>query len=193
MRYFRRFRMEFNFAERDVPQPELPHGYRFAQWDPRDLDRHAVTKFECFRDELDSEIFPCLATVDGCRRLMLEIASQRTFLPDATWLICSEEEARNGRPSQLLDCGTIQGLANSREAGSVQNVGVVPEHRGLGLGRALILQALLGFREAGLRRVYLEATAENAPAVELYRSVGFRLIRTTFRQIPDSSATAKRP
>jgi len=189
MRYFRRFRMEFNFSEREVPPPELPPGYRFLAWEPQLLDRHAATKFECFRDELDSEIFPCLATWQGCRRLMLEIASQRSFLPQATWLICSEPGSVTGVPGRVLDCGTIQGLANSRDAGSVQNVGVVPGHRGFGLGKALILQALHGFQSAGLRRVYLEATAENAPAVELYRSVGFRLLRTTFRQIPDRQST----
>ena len=187
MRYFRRFRMEFNFSEREVPDPELPPGYRFVAWDPEHLDRHAVTKFGCFRSELDSLIFPSLSSLDGCRRLMLEIASQRTFLPQATWLICrTDEHSKAGS----VDCGTIQGLANGRDAGSVQNVGVSPDHRGLGLGRALVLQALAGFQSAGLRRVFLEATAENAPAVELYRSVRFRLIRTTFRQVPDQSPAA---
>ncbi len=185
MRYFRRFRMEFNFSEHDVPDPELPAGYRFVHWKPEDLDRHALTKFACFRDELDSQVFPSLSSLEGCRRLMLEIASQRTFLPQATWLICREDS-----DSEPVDCGTIQGLANGRDAGSVQNVGVCPDHRGLGLGRALVLQALIGFQAAGLRRVFLEATAENGPAVELYRSLGFRLIRTTFRQVPDQSPTA---
>jgi GNAT superfamily N-acetyltransferase len=186
MRYFRRFRMEFNFSEHDVPDPELPDGYRFVCWKPEDLDRHALTKFACFQNELDSQVFPSLSTLDGCRRLMLEIASQRTFLPQATWLICRHGEGSN---RESIDCGTIQGLANGRDAGSVQNVGVCPDHRGLGLGRALVLQSLIGFQAAGLRRVFLEATAENAPAVELYRSVGFRLIRTTFRQVPDQSPT----
>lgn len=186
MRYFRRFRMEFNFSEREVPDPELPPGYRFVAWEPEHLDRHAVTKFGCFRSELDSLVFPSLATLEGCRRLMLEIASQRTFLPQATWLICRTGDDPASGP---IDCGTIQGLANGRDAGSVQNVGVSPDYRGLGLGRALVLQSLLGFQAAGLRRVFLEATAENAPAVELYRSVGFRLIRTTFRQVPDRSPT----
>lgn len=179
--------MEFNFSEHDVPDPELPTGYRFVHWKREDLDRHAVTKFGCFHDELDSQVFPSLATLDGCRRLMLEIASQRTFLPEATWLICRNGDGPNDQP---VDCGTIQGLANGRDAGSVQNVGVCPAHRGLGLGRALVLQSLAGFQAAGLRRVFLEATAENAPAVELYRSVGFRLIRTTFRQVPDQSPAA---
>ena len=182
MRYFRRFRMEFNFSEHEVSDPVLPSGYHFVPWRAEDLDRHAVTKFACFESELDALVFPSLSTLDGCRRLMLEIASQRTFLPQATWLICRTVEGSNPAP---VDCGTIQGLANGRDAGSIQNVGICPDHRGLGLGRALVLQALAGFQQAGLRRVFLEATAENIPAVELYRSVGFRLIRTTFRQVPD--------
>ena len=75
MRYFRRFRMEFTFAERELPAPVLPAGYEFVPWDPLDLDRHSVVKYASFDNELDSLIFPSLATLDGCRRLMLEIAA----------------------------------------------------------------------------------------------------------------------
>ena len=54
--------------------------------------------------------------------------------------------------------------------GAIQNLGVVPAYRGMGLGRALVRQALDGFYQAGLRRAYLEVTAENSAAVQLYRS-----------------------
>ena len=54
--------------------------------------------------------------------------------------------------------------------GAIQNLGVVPEYRGQGLGRALVRQALEGFYQAGLRRAYLEVTAENSAAVRLYRT-----------------------
>jgi ribosomal protein S18 acetylase RimI-like enzyme len=179
MRYFRRFRMEFSFAERDVDEPVLPEGYEFLPWNPLDLERHSQAKFSSFDGEVDAQVFPCLSTLDGCRRLMLEISSQRSFLPAATWLI---HRNRQRGTETSIDCGIIQGLANSREAGSVQNVGVIRTERGIGLGRALLLKSLHGFREYGLRRVYLEATAENIRAVELYRSIGFRLIRTTYKQ-----------
>jgi ribosomal protein S18 acetylase RimI-like enzyme len=53
----------------------------------------------------------------------------------------------------------------------------------MGLGRALVLKSLHGFRRAGMQRVYLEVTAENTPAVELYRSIGFRLKRTMFKSV----------
>ena len=105
----------------------------------------------------------------------------RPFLPEATWLV--SRAAASGTVSPLVDCGTIQGIASGRDSGSIQNVGVTPESRGIGLGRALLVKALHGFRNFGVKRVYLEATAENAPAVELYRSIGFRLVRTTYKHM----------
>ena len=67
--------------------------------------------------------------------------------------------------------------------GAIQNLGVVPSYRGLGLGRALIRQALAGFRGAGVTRVYLEVTAENAQAIRLYREAGFRRSKTLYKAV----------
>ena len=86
-------------------------------------------------------------------------------------------------PPEMEDCATIQGLYQVGQTGSIQNVGVIPARRGLGLGRALVLRALWGFREAGLTRVSLEVTAQNTPAVNLYRSIGFRLSKTSYRAV----------
>lgn len=179
MSYFRRYRMEIDFAVTHPAAPELPEGYRWLQWDRALLDRHAQCKFESFRFEIDSRVFPCLGEIDGCRRLMGEIASQKAFLPDATWLVAFAP----GDIATPVDCGTIQGIAHTRAMGAVQNVGVAPEHRGCGLGRALVLKSLQGFRAAGVRRVYLEVTADNCPAVELYKALGFRLTRTMYKAV----------
>ena len=46
-------------------------------------------------------------------------------------------------------------------------------------------QKFTGFRAAGMRRVYLEVTADNAPAVELYRSLGFTEIAPYNDNPPD--------
>ncbi len=54
---------------------------------------------------------------------------------------------------------------------------------GLGLGRALVRQALAGFRGAGVIRAYLEVTAENAGAVRLYREAGFRRAKTLYKAV----------
>jgi len=110
---------------------------------------------------------------------MAEIVGQEGFVPEATWLIAFQPADR----LKPVDCGTIQGVGRPGGVGAIQNVGVVPEHRGLGLGRALMLKALRGFRDAGLHRVYLEVTASNRPAVHLYCSLGFRLTRTMYKPL----------
>ncbi|MFN0052352.1 MAG: GNAT family N-acetyltransferase [Planctomycetales bacterium] len=173
--YYKRFRMELELDQAALAEPVLPAGFQFLPWQPALLQRHAAAKYESFRDEVDSDLFPCLAHLSGCLNLMSDIVQRATFVPQATWLIA----APPGGP--LEDCGTIQGVVGGGGWGAVQNVGVAPAFRGLGLGRALILRLLHGFREARVPRVYLEVTARNTPAVALYRSVGFRLARTTYK------------
>ena len=176
--YYRRFRMEVDLRNVQLSEPTLPEGFRFLAWDPVDLERHAEVKVQSFRDEIDSRVFPCLGNLIGCRKLMNEITRQRNFRPETTWLIAGPDG----------DVGTIQGLAHSRSLGAIQNVGVVPECRGLGLGRSLVLKNLAGFDAAGLKRVYLEVTAENLPAVSLYDSLGFRLVRTMYKAVKVETA-----
>lgn len=179
--YYKRFRMEIDLRTASLPSPVLPAGYRWEAWCPDVLERHAWAKWESFRSEIDSQVFECLGDYIGCLRLMQEIYGRDTFLANATWLI-SEESTRGKVPH---DCATIQGLAQAGQLGSIQNVGVVPAHRGLGLGRALVLKSLEGFRFAGMNRVYLEVTAQNEPAVELYRSLGFRVTRTVYKAVEE--------
>ncbi|QDU37901.1 ribosomal-protein-alanine N-acetyltransferase [Maioricimonas rarisocia] len=177
--YFKRYRMEFDLQREEIASPQLPDGYCWASWSPALVESHAIAKFESFQGEVDTQVFPCLANLAGCRKLMRDIASHSGFLPRATWLIRFDgNEFAGQRP-----CATIQGLFHSPWLGAVQNVGVVAEHRGLGLGRALLNKSLAGFRASGLQRVYLEVTAANTPAVDLYLSVGFRLTRTSYRAI----------
>lgn len=177
--YYKRFRMECDLTQGPVAVPALPAGYRCIAWQPGQEERHAWVKFQSFRDEVDSSVFECLGEYQGCLRLMREIARQEGFIPAATWLVTSVSP--NGKPCE--DCGTIQGVALTEQLGSIQNVGITAAHRGLGLGRILVLQALAGFQAAGLHRVSLEVTANNAAAVGLYRSVGFRATRTMYRSV----------
>ena len=51
-----------------------------------------------------------------------------------------------------------------------------------------MLKNLAGFRDVGLERVYLEVTAENLPAVSLYDSLGFRLVRTMYKAVKVQAA-----
>lgn len=54
---------------------------------------------------------------------------------------------------------------------------VDPAYRGRGIGRALALAALQKARDEGAIRVSLGSNTTLAPAIALYRSLGFRVVR----------------
>jgi ribosomal protein S18 acetylase RimI-like enzyme len=170
--YFKRFKMEIDLH--DAPEaPALPAGYYWVSWDESLLELHAEVKYRCFQDEIDAAVFPSLSDRHGCYYLMAEISRKPGFLPGATWLVAG--------PAGY--CGTVQGVQERTGLGAIQNLGVVPEYRGRGLGSALLLQALHGFRRYGLGRAFLEVTAQNDAAVRLYRRLGFRCRKTVYRAV----------
>ena len=168
--YYKRFRMEIDLWN-EVKEASLPQGYGWIAWDESILKLHAEIKYRCFQSELDAELFPCLGDRYGCLRLMREIRLKHGFLPDATWLITCGHDV----------CGTVQGIVEPHQVGAIQNLGVLPEHRGRQLGRALLLKALAGFRAHGAMKARLEVTADNSDAVNLYRNVGFRKAKTVYK------------
>lgn len=170
--YYKRFRMEIDL-DGSLHVPPLPRDLEWRAWDDSLIERHAEVKYQCFHREVDADVFPCLGEPQGCLRLMREIRRKAGFLPSATWLLTGPRG----------DLGMIQGVIDRGPIGAIQNIGVIPEVRGGGLGRALVLKCLDGFHRAGLKRVYLEVTAENNAAVRLYRAVGFRKAKTLYKAV----------
>jgi ribosomal protein S18 acetylase RimI-like enzyme len=190
-RYLKRYRMLLDFRRQSTPRAVLPEGFAWVPWAKSSVAAHAAVKFAAFRSELDVALFRSFRTPEGCHRLMSEIARQRGFLPEATWLIrqCKPFADHNFDAPYSEYCGTVQGLQHDFQQGAIQNIGICPEFRGLGLGRALLLKALSGFRQAGLLRVYLEVSAANSAAVKLYQSVGFEVVGTRYREAAAFHAT----
>ncbi|MCI0701358.1 MAG: GNAT family N-acetyltransferase [Planctomycetia bacterium] len=180
-KYFKRHRMELTLRH-PLPAAELPEGFRWLAWDDSLLAMHAEVKFLSFHQETDALIFPSLSSRAGCHDLMHAIRYRVNFCPRATWLIAGPDGC----------VGTIQGLLDENGFGGIQNLGVVPECRGLGLGRALLLQALAGFISVSVPRAFLEVTATNEPAVRMYRAIGFRSHKTIYRavKLPHPEAVA---
>lgn len=80
----------------------------------------------------------------------------------------------------VADDGTKIGFANLARDGSdgwVGGVGVVPAHRGSGVGEALMRRLHDAARGLGLERVWLEVIMENEPALRLYEKLGYERVR----------------
>jgi ribosomal protein S18 acetylase RimI-like enzyme len=176
--YFKRYRMEIDLTGRQLTPPPLPAGYRLVGWNESLIEAHAEAKYHSFVSEIDANVFPCLGDSAGCHRLMHEISAKQGFLPGATWLIV--HDAPGDGPEY---CGTIQGIRDYAGLGAIQNLGVTPEHRGRQLGTCLLIKALEGFQKAGLRRAFLEVTAQNNGAIRLYQRFGFTKARTVYKAV----------
>lgn len=177
--YFKRYRMDFDLAKLAPPVTGLPGTYRLIPWRASLRDAHADTKYRSFRFEIDANVFPCLGDREGCRRLMDEITGRKGFLREATWLAAYQASLAD----PLEYCGTIQGIRDGNGVGSIQNVGITPEHRGIGLGTHLLYSALSGFASLSLRRATLEVTAQNCGAYRLYRRYGFQTVKTVYKAV----------
>jgi len=177
--YFKRFRMEISLAGREFRPSPVSADYALLPWDPALLEDHAEAKYLSFREEVDSDVFPCLGDLSGCSRLMSEISRKDGFLPAATWLAVYTGDG----PDRQEFCGTVQGIRDDTGYGSIQNLGITPQHRGRGLGKHLLYHSLDGFQRSGLERAFLEVTARNLSAIRLYETAGFAKVRTLYKAV----------
>ncbi|WP_226086534.1 GNAT family N-acetyltransferase [Mesobacillus sp. S13] len=92
-------------------------------------------------------------------------------------MILPEEEEKRGMTSYLVEKeGQIIGKVNlqlTSKLGAIFGLGVLPEHRRKGYGRALLLLAIEKLKEAEAQEIMLQVAAENSNALNLYKSCGF--------------------
>ena len=75
-------------------------------------------------------------------------------------------------PERIVGYSWISGVEGADLP--VLGIGVVDEYHEVGLGSALLRAMIEGARQLGLARVKLGVWADNARALHVYRSVGFR-------------------
>lgn len=83
--------------------------------------------------------------------------------PLSVWLVC-------------VDRGKVLGYVGSQtvlEESDMMNIAVLPEARRAGIGERLILTLIELLKDRGSRSLALEVRASNAPAISLYKKLGF--------------------
>jgi GNAT superfamily N-acetyltransferase len=111
---------------------------------------------------------PILARIRGGDESLEAHRATGQFVPNA-WRIYRENDH---------DVGVLI-LAEhpERDTWEVAYLGVVPDARGRGLGRAILHDALTLARESGRSTIEIAVDSANTPALRLYRSLGFTDVR----------------
>jgi ribosomal-protein-alanine N-acetyltransferase len=79
-------------------------------------------------------------------------------------------------------------LLGITKKGHVISIAVLPEHQRGGIGYALMLEAMQAMINYKAKECYLEVRASNVPAVNLYKKIGFEIIRTITGYYADGEA-----
>ena len=80
----------------------------------------------------------------------------------------------DGEPAGIANCFTGFSTFAARPLVNVHDLGVRPEHRGRGVGRALLAAVEAEAQRRGACKVTLEVLSGNEPAKALYAAVGFQ-------------------
>ncbi len=117
-------------------------------------------------------------------------AALGAYLGDQGFLACHHGEALVGYILTGIQMPTLfdrlerltqsffGGEQPTETVGHVMNLAVRPDARGCGLGRHLLGVGLGYLRGLGASRVELEVRVNNAAAIRLYESEGFRIVET---------------
>ena len=100
----------------------------------------------------------------------------------------------NGRIVGYIMCKIEFGFSNFRKLGFVKkghvvSVAVLPEHRGKGLGKALMLEGINGVMNRKSDEIYLEVRSSNESAIKMYQKLGFQIkskLRAYYRDGEDA-------
>jgi ribosomal protein S18 acetylase RimI-like enzyme len=119
-----------------------------------------------YKNHIDSQINDQYRSATGARRFLTNIVQY----PGCGHFFAPASFA-------AIDHGTLCGasLASlvSRDVGHITQVCVAPSYQGTGLGYELMRKSMAAFAAHGCRAVSLTVTAENEPALRLYRKMGF--------------------
>jgi ribosomal protein S18 acetylase RimI-like enzyme len=142
--------LEMELAELpDAPPGAFPAG--FALRDVRAGDAGDIVRLE----EL---AFPNPAmTLEGVQEALHSSAVYRVLEESATGALA----------------GSLLAARRPGATGHVATIAVHPDYRRRGLGEAMLRWVLAWFRQEGLRRATLTVNTDNAPAIALYRKLGF--------------------
>jgi ribosomal protein S18 acetylase RimI-like enzyme len=147
-------------ADADLP---LPPGVEFQPYSRLRSRRFAQTVARTYEETLDC---PGLTGLRDVTDTLRTHKSTGTFRP-RTWRLALTE----GLPVGVVMVNAYQGR------GELVYLGLVPEARRIGLGRALLDAGLRDTAALGLPQMGLAVDVANAPAVRLYERAGFREIR----------------
>jgi ribosomal protein S18 acetylase RimI-like enzyme len=151
---FEELAMELDLTPELSPRPPWPRGARVVEWSPDAADASFAVYEAAFRD---SPRFPGWTQTEWTAWL----TGDSDFVPEASLCVLMD-----GVPAGFVVCSK----------GWIDQVGVVPARRRLGLASALVTEAAARMGGAGASVARLHVNTNNAGALAAYRALRWHVV-----------------
>jgi ribosomal protein S18 acetylase RimI-like enzyme len=172
---YRRLFLSLNLRSESMPDPHgrpLNSDIRIRRWIEGDYQHAAGVITAAYRAHIDSEINDQYRTTAGSMRFLKNIVQFPgcgLFDPEASFVAIHQP---TNAVIGLILCSRVR-----HDVGHVTQVCLVPEHRGQGLGEALLDSTCKALSHRKFNLLTLTVTEANHRAVDLYRKLGFETRR----------------
>jgi ribosomal protein S18 acetylase RimI-like enzyme len=150
----------------------VPQEFEIRKWNDNEFQSAAAVITAAYRGHVDSEINDQYRTISGSLRFLNNIVrfpGCGVFDADASFIAVH-------KPTRSV-VGLILCSRVKSDVGHITQVCLVPEHRGRGLGEALIGASSLALQKRNFAALSLTVTQANERAVDLYEIIGFSVKR----------------
>jgi mycothiol synthase len=144
-----------------LPQVVVPDGFSIRPFRPEDVQALTDVQNAAFAGSWGF----CPNTVEQIRYR----SSMSNTRPQGILFLCHG-------PQVAGYCWTSVTSAQGLAKGTISMIGVVPYYRGQGLSRPILLAAMTYLQSVGVADIGLHVDGNNAPAIQLYASVGFERV-----------------
>jgi mycothiol synthase len=149
------------WSQDELPDQEVPPGFIVRSYQPGD----ATDLTEAQNSAFEGNWGFCPNTVD-----QIEYRSQMPNTSNQGILILNDGDKTAGY------CWTCLSPLNESTRGVIGMIGVVPEYRGRGISRTILLASMEYLRSLDVADISLQVDGSNTPATRLYTSVGFEKV-----------------
>ncbi|WP_019818931.1 mycothiol synthase [Saccharomonospora saliphila] len=167
-------------AEQEWPPPRLPDGMTLRTFETGRDERAVV--------EVNARAFDWHPEQGALDVAQLEATERESWFDPDGFFLAEDADGRLAGFHWTKIHPPNPRRFGGEAVGEVYVVGVDPAAQGGGLGKALTLAGLRYLRERGLRQVVLYVEGDNAPAVAVYRRLGFDTAETDVQYALDPPA-----
>ncbi|NHJ41109.1 MAG: GNAT family N-acetyltransferase [Asgard group archaeon] len=159
-----RVRMVYDLKENQMPENTLNSAYQVDHFTLDKLDEELQIVIDAFKGTLDGEIFVQFADLTSIKELFY-----RSKMDGEN---CRADSPIIKKDDKIVGVNIISNISD--KASYVWIIAILPEHRGNGLGKYLMLKSHENCKKAGVEQMVLDVTLANETAHSLYQKIGYK-------------------